>query len=220
MCLANSRKWQGRCIAGLEWNGKRFGSWVRPIAASGKGELKKERLLNGGKDPDLLDIIEIEFSRHCPAGCHTEDHLVNRHREWRLKGVMDSARLIAATQVVADVLWINGHSTRHGRNDEIPANLSANLKSSLSLVRPKKLRMVLQMEGAPSERQRRRIRGHFSLGNSDYALSVTDSIVEESFRKAQAGASRTITNPFLCISVSEVFEKRQACYKLIAGVIE
>lgn len=63
------------------------------------------------------------------------------------------------------------------------------------------------------------IRGFFSLGRFDYAFSVTDGAIERDLQDARPGISRFLRSPLLCLSVSEVFECQNACYKLIAGVI-
>ena len=49
---------------------------------------------------------------------------------------------------------------------------------------------------------------------------VTDPVIEAEFKAKSEGTRRIVSDPLLCISVSEVFELQNACYKLIAGVIE
>jgi hypothetical protein len=65
-----------------------------------------------------------------------------------------------------------------------------------------------------------KVRGYFSLSGIDYGLSVTDCNIESEFKSKPEGTERIIERPILCISVSEIFEQQNACYKLIAGVIE
>lgn len=63
ICLANSRKYQGRCVAGLEWNGKQPEAWIRPVSGLEKGVLVYERFCHNanGRDPRLLDFVDIDF---------------------------------------------------------------------------------------------------------------------------------------------------------------
>jgi hypothetical protein len=39
VCLANSRKYQGRCVAGVEWQGQMIGGWIRPVSGMERGAL-------------------------------------------------------------------------------------------------------------------------------------------------------------------------------------
>jgi hypothetical protein len=80
--------------------------------------------------------------------------------------------------------------------------------------------MTIDTEGADFGNPRRRVRGEFSLDGEDYVLAVTDPVVERELRANVDGSSRKVEKPILCISLSEIFEKQNACYKLIAGVIK
>ena len=79
--------------------------------------------------------------------------------------------------------------------------------------------MVLGTEGAAFGKGRRRVRGEFSISNYNYRFAITDPVVESTFQGEPEGFARELENPVLCLSISEVFEKQNACYKLIAGVI-
>lgn len=220
VCLANSRKLNGRCVAGLELQGDSFGEWIRPVSGTEKGELRLERFYQDGSDPKLLDKIEIQFAGSRATDSHPEDHLIQSGRPWLKKGSISRESLKPAIENVRGCLWYNGGSSRNGLNDVIPAEAAANLGSSLKLIQPNELTMTLRIEGADFGRARRMVRGQFSIGGFDYLLSVTDPVVENEFRSSAEGTERRIVQPILCLSVSEVFEKQNACYKLIAGVIE
>jgi hypothetical protein len=116
-------------------------------------------------------------------------------------------------------LWANGVSTASGVNDKVPAAVAERQRNSLVLVQPKLLTLTINTEGADAGNPRRRVRGHFSLGGSEYALSVTDPIVEKPFLSKPDGFSTELQNPLLCISLSEKYNAQNACFKLIAGVI-
>jgi len=154
------------------------------------------------------------------VGCQTENHLVDTSRHWTCQGSITTVQALAAVQPVDGPLWINAGSTQNGENDQIPARDAAGLPNSLMLIRPPALRMVLGIEGADYGKPRRKVRGHFSVGGYDYVLAITDPVIESGFRGQQEGFARDLRNPVLCISISEVFERQNACYKLIAGVIE
>ena len=88
VCLANSRKLNGRCVAGREWDGNNFGASIRPIGSADKGELYGERYYTDGKDPELLDLIEIPLVNPQPSTYQSENHLVDSKRRWRRSGTL------------------------------------------------------------------------------------------------------------------------------------
>jgi hypothetical protein len=55
VCLANSRKLSGRCIAGKEFGGNAAGTWIRPVGAREHGEVSEyERQYEDGSDPQKI----------------------------------------------------------------------------------------------------------------------------------------------------------------------
>jgi hypothetical protein len=57
ICLANSTKYGGRCIAGLKTDGS---GWLRPVSPRADGTLYPEHyMLDGNKEPELFDILEM-----------------------------------------------------------------------------------------------------------------------------------------------------------------
>ena len=60
ICLANSRKYSGRCIAGKELLPDGIGGWIRVVSGSRTGELTmKEITMQNGRPPELLDLIAL-----------------------------------------------------------------------------------------------------------------------------------------------------------------
>lgn len=66
VCLANSVKLRGRCIAGLRMDG---GGWIRPVSndAPSRGALfEPQYLAQDGAEVRPLDVIETSFVRPDP----------------------------------------------------------------------------------------------------------------------------------------------------------
>ncbi|MCC7084716.1 MAG: hypothetical protein IT427_06885 [Pirellulales bacterium] len=57
LCMAYSRKHQGRCIAGLRTDGS---GWVRPVSKQSDGTLTSARCqLYDGTPPQALDVLRV-----------------------------------------------------------------------------------------------------------------------------------------------------------------
>ncbi len=60
LCLANSRKTSGRCIAGREITETGAGAWIRPVSGRGSGEISEEdRRYADGRTAQVLDLISL-----------------------------------------------------------------------------------------------------------------------------------------------------------------
>jgi hypothetical protein len=220
VCLANSRKLAGRCVAGKEWDGCNLGAWCRPVSARDRGELTAERwYFKTWRDPRLLDLIEVGLLGPRPSNFQTENYLVDESTRWKYAGHVSARHLLPALDRVTGPLWANGESTGSGLNDKVTAAVAERQKNSLVLVQPETLTVKVNTEGADVGNPRRRVRGHFSLAGCDYVLAITDPIVEKQIMSNPDGFSRELQNPILCISLSEKYNAQNACYKLIAGVM-
>jgi hypothetical protein len=220
VCFANSRKLNQACIAGKRWNGTEFTNWVRPVTAFGSGEVGHERLYEDGAEPSLLDVIDLGLLEPKPKGCHVEDQLIDTSKRWIRRGSIDFNRARGLVDQLGGPLWVNGYHTGNGTNDSIPGEIAEKMTGSLLLVQPEALSMVATVEGRNFNNPRRRVRGTFTFAAVDYKFSVTDNKIEAEFLEQSEGFSRVSRNPLLCLSVGELFKEQNACYKLIAGVIE
>jgi hypothetical protein len=66
---------------------------------------------------------------------------------------------------------------------------------------------------------KRRVQGRIHRDGTNYWLWVTDPDYEESY-KAKPDGDYRIGDSFITISLSEPFNDRNACYKLIAAIME
>ena len=68
VCLANSYKRGGRCIAGKEILDGGFGAWIRPASDRPNQELSRpECSLWGFRRPELLDIVSVPLLKPVPT---------------------------------------------------------------------------------------------------------------------------------------------------------
>ena len=102
VCLANSRKLHGRCIAGREWNGTEAGDWIRPISARDGGEVSEyERQYKDGSDPRVLDIIDVPVLEASPKDYQTENWLLDKRFYWENAGQFSPSDLSALVDPTA-----------------------------------------------------------------------------------------------------------------------
>lgn len=218
VCLANSRKLAGRCIAGREWlGGREPGRWLRPVSEREHQEVSEyERQYEDGSDPRVLDIIDIPVVGPKPEGCQTENWLLNPEYYWEKVGSYSSLDLPLLVDPVVP-LWVDGHSTYHGRNDSIPTELADEVRGSLRLIQVEELALEVFAPGEAFGNTKRRVQGHFVHSGQEYAFWVTDPRYERRYLAKLDGSYR-IGECHLTISLGEPY--KGSFYKLIAAIIE
>ena len=87
LCLANSKKLNDRCVAGID---VRTGDWVRPVSRSGDhGAVPfRERQIDRS-EPQPLDLIEMDLAHEGPTGfeyCHARENRWIESTPWRKFG--------------------------------------------------------------------------------------------------------------------------------------
>src|SRR5690349_939479 len=110
VCLANSRKLSGRCIAGKE----SLGGWLRPVSSREHEEVSEyERQYSDGSDPRVLDIMDVPLLEARPKDYQQENWLLDPDKYWRKVGraTWTDVDLLVDT---LEPLWIDGYHTYHG----------------------------------------------------------------------------------------------------------
>jgi len=216
VCLANSRKHSGRCVAGKEVLASGYGSWIRPVSARPSAEVsEEERRYEDGKDPRVLDIIDIPIKGAKPHLYQTENYVINADYYWKKIGTLSRGELKDLVDSPTP-LWVNGDSTYHGLNDRVKVEIASRLNNSLVLIEPQQLTIHVGTEGADFGNPRRRVRADFNHHGAHYRLVVTDPVAERAFL-AKPNAEYDLKNTYLCISLGE--EYAGSCYKLVATII-
>ena len=203
ICLANSYKPpRGRCVAGIELlnNGVR-GSWIRPVSARPGAELTYAdyRYQNGGV-PALLDVIDISFAGQATRGHQTENHLIDPRVYWSKVGVV-AWETLSIIQDKPTTLWANVDHTSLGvfdcmiHVDDFSIEVETNHFSG-----------------------KHAFRGKFTYKGAHHNFSVTDPRARDVFGPQGVG-TYPIGEAYLCVSLTEPFEKDGRCHKLVAGIL-
>src|ERR1700731_102602 len=132
ICLANSRKDSGRCVAGKELAGDKLGGWIRPVSERPTGEVsEEERRFENGQDPKPLDIIAIPMIQARPHNFQSENHLIDDQYYWAKEGQATWDQIRAAIDRIPGPLWDNSSpDTHNGVNDRVEEGLANTLDSS------------------------------------------------------------------------------------------
>lgn len=216
VCLANSRKLHGRCVAGREWIGGRAGPWIRPVSNREHQEVSEyERQYEDGSDPKVLDVVDVPVIEPRPCGFQSENWLLDPKYYWEKSGRLSWFELPALADPVAP-LWLDGHSTYDGRNDKIPLEVADSVADSLKLIHVDGLELSVFKPGEAFGNNKRRVQGRFRHAGNGYGLWVTDPVYERRYLGKLDGDYR-IGECFLTVSLGEPYDG--ACYKLIASVI-
>ena len=247
ICLANSRKLQGRCVAGIELAEEGAAKWIRPVSAREHQEVSEyERQYEDGSDPRLLDVLDVPVLEHKPAHYQQENWLLDPEQYWRKIGKYEWARLSrfaeasktletpstnaeALKSIMRDLasdcdpingkglLWRSDHSSFNGKHDRIPIAKANDEISSLKLIKLDKLELEVSAPGEAFGSRKRRVQGKFTFSRRQYALWVTDPAIEREYLR-KADGTYQLGECYLTISLGEPY--KGFVYKMIAAVME
>ena len=215
VCLANSRKISGRCIAGkiIEAN-----KWIRPVSnRESEAISEEERRYENGEMPKLLDIISVPVKDHKPTQHQKENYLIDDRYYWTKTGQY-AGRLESLLDSPED-LWGTGCSSYQGTNDRMPEGLCAEYSESLYFIKPQVLKIIVRIEGEEFDNAKRKVRVQFTYNNTTYLFPVTDPVVESKYLSGNDGCfTLSVENIYLCVSVGLPYNGY--CYKFLASLIE
>lgn len=211
VCLAASRMYGGRCIAGKELlQDGRPGRWIRPVnSIEGLGLSNAESRYEGGGIPNLLDVMEVPTRQWLPEDHQRENWLIDPNRRWNKIGSLNSIALPKWTDTI-DTLWINGNESNEGQNNRVSELDAKSLTCSLYLIEAEIKLEVLEYYG-------KKVQGQFRYNGFEYCLRVTDPAYEEKYKKMGDGIY-PLGKCFLCISLALAYKGH--FYKLIAAIIK
>lgn len=221
LCLANSKKNSGRCVAGREVLANAPGPWIRPVSDRSSEEVSEdEREYQDGSDPRVLDVIDIPLIRHQPHACQTENWLLDPNYYWARSRQAGWAELRNYIEN-PPTLWTNGRSTINGLNDEILRTDADTLPRSLYLIHVASLELRVFAPGVAYNNPKRRVLAYFRYQGVRYAFWVTDPVIEKDYKSRNDGTYQ-VGESCLCVSLGEPFRKgeEEFRYKLVAAVIQ
>lgn len=211
VCLANSKKYGGRCLAGIELtldeNGKPHLAldangkprWIRPVAHTEHGEVPQAAV----QHIHLLDIVAFESDAPCPQGYQTEN-VFYQGKTFDVCGKLNAKpeNLDQLAECQLDVLLGN-------RQKFLTVAEAAALEQSILLIKVATAEVKLYETGA-------HLRMAFCWQHTHYDLPVTDL----DFHLRWIDAPKLLedkAHAYLCISLAVNFEGRH--HKLVAGII-
>ena len=210
LCLANSKKYGERCIAGVQLMldaqahfhyVKQAGSprWLRPVSDAEHGQVPANLV----KDISVGDIISFDLIRHCPNEYQTENCLFYMGSIAKVRpATLSVQHLDQLVESQSDTLF--GNTGRCLSEEE-----AATVGRSLVLVKPKEVQPYFTTPYNTKPRVK------FRLGDAHYDLPMTDV---NFFDKMQEGLeSLKGTTSYIAVSLGVPFEGKY--YKLAAGII-
>jgi hypothetical protein len=209
VCLANSYKEGGRCVAGIALDHRNnpvflqsgFPKWLRPISDTEHGEIHEDIVSH----IHLLDIIEIDILAYTGRGYQSENATFQED-SIRIVGTFDPGKLDA---VCEERPLLFGNKGKAIHLDRIHL-----LHHSLSLVRA--THFEVNEYTTEDEPDRKKIRLSFAYKGVQYDFPITDPVFRHNYRD-DPNFIDAINEMLLTLSVGVPLEEWH--YKLVAGVI-
>lgn len=217
VCLANSFRPGGNCVAGIEYDNGQFGHWIRPVSHRGDHAISDlEATCSNGTRSKVLDVLEIQLDGHRPMGHQSENWLITQGARWEKVDELNANRLVDAVQNPPAQLWNSIQSTREGQGDLVGGFFVHSTTDSLRLIQPE----LATIDVCDNEynADRKNIWISFQWANRQYRLKLTDPVYFAAFEN---GGHRRyqMERPLLCVSLAEVWAERGTASKLVAGLI-
>lgn len=225
ICLANSFKYGGRCIAGIEVrlsaDEKTFRvvddqgepRWIRPVQ---RETTHKEIPTETARNIRILDVIELSNTEACGSGCQNENFYYSRMRI--IKSLPFSQKVLQALLSKRDyVLHSQGRFLTH---KEYCAN-----KGSLMLIEPEEPEIIRE-EKLKDGIKKIQYKTRFFYKGNEYLVSVTDPrYLErmEGYSNVPLIGKFPTGTFYYAISMTEEpveVDGQLQHYKLIAGIID
>jgi len=210
--LANSRKLQGRCVAGIDLASR---CWVRPLGSLSGGALSSVECIAGSDEGPVEvgpgDIVDMADGLAAGSRHHPED--IESTAPWRIVGQMTPHEM---EHELHDVITVNtpllGLSTPHVALADLDTHTPS---GSLALARCSSA--VLYWRDRPG--QSRQLRACVRLTDVEEDLALTDPRIETRMsRRTEVKFDRCL----ISVSLGEPYTRNDGgmwCSKLIAALL-
>lgn len=214
VCLANSVRPGGYCVAGVELdnNDRPLGGdglplqWIRPVSSLHEHAISfAEQQYKDGEQPAVLDIMEIPLKKRAPSDDQQENWLIATNEKWRRTGLFEWASLVDLARR-ENTLWEGKIDSTNGTKDKIHPSRVTQKDGSLKLIYIDKLTLVRQQEHNKNSQ-----RAEFIFGGEEYKLKVLDPMAWHNYPE-----KTTIKNACLTISLPDAY--RGWRYQIVAAV--
>lgn len=210
ICLANSRKPGGLCVAGIDYNLRRMGVWVRPVTPDGSGAVRAEQSRYAdGIDLGVLDVVSVPVTGPSAHNFQTENWQINPSEPWVFRNRVSWKHLSYLESPEERLRPTEAESSGSGSHDRVYLTEASGYGYTLRFIRVEDLRIIVQANG--------HVRAAFFYLDDYYDLSVTDPVIEADYR-ARGQGSHTVAEAYLTLSLGEPLAGY--CYKLVAAVID
>ena len=227
--LANSVKNSGRCLAGKEIISKRgefeLGSWIRVVGSEEGGEVLVSWMLEQlGREPRLLDVVDVPLEGIVPLPDQPENWLMVRRAPWRDRGTLPMEEL---PKFLDHPLQLWG---THKRDVEAGYVETMGEPASLYFIEPEVVGPVrawtdknLNESGSRIDKQHRRI--SLKYRRTFHEFTVTDPLLQTEcypdiplHGEDPLSVDVSLGGPtYVCISLTPPWHGKQ--YKIAAGFV-
>lgn len=212
ICLANSYKRGGRCVAGVEIVSDNSGGWkpvrnddgrprwIRPIAKTTYGEIPNFM----AEDIELFSVVKLTNVVSCPEQAHVENVYYSLMEQCEYNVSLESS--------ILNQLIDNKHqSIFQNRGRAVSAEMLMGINYSLMLVHPDKAGAYRD-----ENREKSKNRMKFTYYGVEYDFPITDPAFLDEFKR-KPECFDNIPDVYLALSLGLEFEGWH--HKLVAGVI-
>ena len=212
ICLANSYKRGGRCIAGVEivtnnsgvWKPVRNDDgrprWIRPIAKTTYGEIPN--FVSEGIE--LLSVVKLTNVVPCPEQAHVENVYYSQMKQCEYNVLLEPS-------ILNQLIDSKHQSIFHNRGRAVSAEMLMGINYSLMLIHPDKASAYRD-----ENREKSKNRMKFTYYGVEYDFPITDPSFLEEFKREPERYDK-IPDVYLALSLGLEFEGWH--HKLVAGVI-
>ncbi|MBD2199904.1 MULTISPECIES: dual OB domain-containing protein [Calothrix] len=212
ICLANSWKLGERCIAGINLA---TGQWVRPVSSlyPEDGRVPRNMRIIQGKEPALLDILEIPLENNGPDFGFESENLTIATGTWKRVGQAQCKDIL---QYCGKYPYVLHNSNKY---------VTVTYLQSLPFYQRRTLQLVYAQELVVSNAQGSQKWQATLLTNKGQPLTnarITDPIFVKRLESGYLPKNPCMVTVSLSLPYlpSNNWEGDPPCWKLIAGIIE